>query len=129
MVPNQRSEPLEDVDRRRLSVAFIFYAALALAVILAGFMVPAGDDGAPEPIGETRRPVVTRPTAAEVYSALQARCADQLTWSPRLTRREPGNAWDSFTWVHSARMEVRYCEQWLGGQLLAKLLGLGPPGR
>lgn len=115
-------ERTEQYTERGLSAALFLSAALGLAVITASFIIPTGD----EVIGGGTATVPARPSV-ETHLALLERCNDRETWVPGHIRNGNGTLWDTFVRVQATRAEARYCEQWLGGQLLVQLLGLGHP--
>lgn len=116
-------ERTEEYTERGLSAAFVLCASLALAVITASFLIPTGDDVAGG--GAAAVPGV-RPSV-ETHRALLERCNDRETWVPGAVRTGNGSLWDAFVKAQATRAEARYCEQWLGGQLLVEILGLGHP--
>lgn len=117
-VPERTAEHTE----RGLSAAFVLSASLTLAVVTFSFIIPMGEDG---DSGAAIAPITH--SNVETHRALSERCNDRETWVPGPVRTGNHTLWDTFVRVQATRAEARYCEQWLGGQLLVGILGLGHP--
>jgi hypothetical protein len=116
-------ERTEEYTERGLSAAFVLFASLALAVIATSFLIPTGDDL----MGGGTATVPSARPRVETHRTLSERCNDRETWVPGAVRTGNGTLWDAFVRAQATRAEARYCEQWLGGQLLVEILGLGHP--